>query len=152
VDDFGDRAPLSLSAGEKRRAAIAGILALSRPFLLLDEPTAGLDPSTAERISDLVRGEVSSGSGVVIVSHDLEFVEAVTSRAVVMAGGAVLRDGPTTEVLSDADLLEPLGLSPPPRYAVVDRLRRLGHPEAERIAGILTAGIGGKRVEGRETA
>jgi energy-coupling factor transport system ATP-binding protein len=149
VDEFGERAPLSLSAGEKRRAAIAGILALSRPFLLLDEPTAGLDPSTAELVSELVGGEVGSGRGVVVVTHDLAFVEAVTSRTVVIAGGAVLADRPTADVLSDAALLGPLGLSPPPRYALVDRLRRLGHPEAERIAGLLAVGGGRERAGGR---
>ncbi|MFH1689026.1 MAG: ATP-binding cassette domain-containing protein [Candidatus Eisenbacteria bacterium] len=142
--EFGARAPLSLSAGEKRRAAIAGILALSRPFLLLDEPTAGLDPSTADRVSDLVRSEVGSGSGVVVVTHDLEFVEAVASRALVVGGGVVLADRGTADVLSDAVLLEGLGLEPPPRYALIDRLRRLRHPETERIAGILVGGRAGR--------
>ena len=131
---------MSLSAGEKRRAAIAGILALSRPFLLLDEPTAGLDPTTADRVSDLVRSEVGSGSGVVVVTHDLGFVEAVASRTLVIGGGTLLADGGTADALSDAALLDGLGLEPPPRYALVDRLRRLGHPDAERVAGILTGG------------
>lgn len=145
--EFGARAPLSLSAGEKRRAAIAGILALSRPFLLLDEPTAGLDPSTADRVSDLVRNEVGSGSGVVVVTHDLEFVGAVASRTLVIGGGVVRADRATADVLSDAALLEELGLEPPPRHALVDRLRKLRHPEAERIAGIL---VGGRSRYGRK--
>ena len=135
---FGGRTPLSLSAGEKRRAAIAGILALSRPFLLLDEPTAGLDPSTAERIGDLVRNEVRTGRGVVVVTHDLEFVEAVAARTVVVGGGAVLADRTTAGALSDAGLLEGLGLEPPPRYALMDRLRRLSHPEFDRISLVLS--------------
>ena len=145
ADEFGGRAPLSLSAGEKRRAAIAGILALSRPFLLLDEPTAGLDPSTAERIADLVRSEVRAGRGVVVVTHDLEFVDAVTSRTVVLGGGAVLADKTTTDALSDAALLERLGLEPPPRYELMDRLRRLPHPESDRIGLVLSRarGVGG---------
>lgn len=138
--EFGDRAPLSLSAGEKRRAAIAGILALSRPFLLLDEPTAGLDPVTAARISDLVRSEVDAGSGVVVVTHDLGFVDEVASRTLVLGGGTVLADRGTGDALADADLLAELGLEPPPRYALVDRLRRLEVPETERIAGILMGG------------
>ncbi len=137
-DKFGGRMPLSLSAGEKRRAAIAGILALSRPFLLLDEPTAGLDPSTAERIGDLVRNEVRTGRGVVVVTHDLEFVEAVASRTVVVGGGAVLADRTTAGALSDAGLLEGLGLEPPPRYALMDLLRRLSHPEFDRISLVLS--------------
>ena len=137
ADEFGGRAPLSLSAGEKRRAAIAGILALSRPFLLLDEPTAGLDPSTAERIADLVRSEVRVGRGVVVVTHDLEFVEAVASRTVVVGGGVVMADRTMEDALSDTVLLERLGLEPPPRYALVDRLRRLPHPEFEEIGLVL---------------
>jgi energy-coupling factor transport system ATP-binding protein len=137
-DKFGGRMPLSLSAGEKRRAAIAGILALSRPFLLLDEPTAGLDPSTAERIGDLVRNEVRTGRGVVVVTHDLEFVEAVASRTVVVGGGAVLADRTTAGALADASLLEGLGLEPPPRYALMDLLRRLSHPEFDRISLVLS--------------
>ena len=149
ADEFGGRAPLSLSAGEKRRAGIAGILALSRPFLLLDEPTAGLDPSTAERIADLVRSEVRAGRGVVVVTHDLEFVEAVVSRTVVVGGGAVLADRTTTDALADASLLERLGLEPPPRYALMDRLSRLPHPELDNIGLVLGGprGTGGDREE-----
>ena len=139
AERFGERMPLSLSAGEKRRAAIAGILALSRPFLLLDEPTAGLDPTTAERIAELVRSEVRAGRGVVVVTHDLEFVEAVASRTVVMGHGAVLADRTTTEAFSDAALLEGLGLEPPPRYVLMDRLRRLQHPEFDRISRVLSS-------------
>jgi energy-coupling factor transport system ATP-binding protein len=139
-DDFGGRNPLSLSAGEKRRAGIAGILALSRPFLLLDEPTAGLDPSTAEKIRELVLNEVAAGTGVVVVTHDLGFVEAVAGRVIVMSAGAVLAYRPTEEVLGDAGLLMPLGLEPPPRYALLHRLRKLGHPDLDRIAAALARG------------
>jgi len=139
ADRFGERSPLSLSAGEKRRAAIAGILALSRPFLLLDEPTAGLDPTTADRIGDLVRNEVRAGRGVVVVTHDLEFVEAVAGRTVVIGRGTVLADRTTAGALADATLLEGLGLEPPPRYALMDRLRRLSHPEFDRISLVLSA-------------
>ncbi|MEA3408897.1 MAG: ATP-binding cassette domain-containing protein [Candidatus Eisenbacteria bacterium] len=138
AESFGERMPLSLSAGEKRRAAIAGILALSRPFLLLDEPTAGLDPTTAERIVDLVRSEVRAERGVVVVTHDLEFVEVVASRTVVMGHGAVLADRTTVDAFSDAALFEGLGLEPPPRYALMDRLRRLPHPEFDRISLVLS--------------
>jgi energy-coupling factor transport system ATP-binding protein len=137
ADEFGPRSPLSLSAGEKRRAAIAGILALGRPFLLLDEPTAGLDPHSAETIAALVSSELSEGHGVVVVTHDLEFVDAHASRTIVMDAGAVLADGSTRDVLSDGRLLSGVGLEPPARYAVVSRLLRLGHPEAERIGRIL---------------
>lgn len=137
LSDFGGRAPLSLSAGEKRRTAIAGILALGRPFLLLDEPTAGLDPPTADGIADLIMGEVERGCGVVVVSHDLEFVERVAPRTVLMGDGAVLADAPAGDVFSDGHSLERLGLEPPPRYVLIDRLARLSPETARGVAGAL---------------
>jgi energy-coupling factor transport system ATP-binding protein len=135
--EFGDRAPLSLSAGEKRRAAIAGILALERPFLLLDEPTAGLDPPTADGIAELILGEVEGGRGVVVVSHDLEFVERVASRVVLVADGRILADGPADDVLADGAMLERLGLEPPPRRAFIEKLGRRCPDEAGRAADLI---------------
>ena len=135
--EFAARSPLSLSAGEKRRAAIAGILALGRPFLLLDEPAAGLDPATAERIALLIGSEVEAGRGVVVVSHDLELVDRLASRTIVLGGGRVLDDGPTETVLSNGALFERLGVERPLRHELVDRLRGLGHPEADEIRRLL---------------
>lgn len=120
---FAPRSPLSLSAGEKRRAAIACILALGRPFLLLDEPTAGLDPLARERIAELITGESASGRGVVTVTHDLELADRVSERTVAMAGGRIVADRPTGAVFRDAGLLRDLGLEPPARYALVEALR-----------------------------
>ena len=142
-EEFADRAPLSLSAGEKRRAGIAGILALDRPFLLLDEPTAGLDPAAADLIAQTVSGEKSAGRGVVVVSHDLEFVDRVAGRTVVMGEGRLLEDASTEEVLGDAMLLERLSLAPPARYALLERLRTVSPGEVDRVALIL--GRGGTR-------
>jgi energy-coupling factor transport system ATP-binding protein len=136
-DVFADRSPLTLSAGEKRRAAIAGILALERPFLLLDEPTAGLDPSTASRVENVMTAEADAGVGVVFVTHDLELVERAASRTVVLSRGNVLADRPTPAVLADGLLLREIGLEPPPRYALVDLLRRMAWPDADRVAGLL---------------
>jgi len=139
VDGYADRSPLSLSAGEKRRAAIAGIIALSRPFLLLDEPTAGLDPSSADTVARLVAAEVREGHGVIVVTHDLEFVDSVAGRTVVLSGGGVRADGDTASIMADQELLGRLGLEPPARYAVVNRLREMRHPSAERVAEVLAS-------------
>jgi energy-coupling factor transport system ATP-binding protein len=139
-DDFAERSPLSLSAGEKRRAAIAGILALGRPFLLLDEPTAGLDPATAERVERLMAGEAASGAGVVFVTHDLELVDRAATRTTVLFRGEALENGPTHSILSNGGLLGRIGLEPPPAYVLVDRLRRSRWPDAERVAGLLASG------------
>ncbi|MBN2565446.1 MAG: ATP-binding cassette domain-containing protein [Candidatus Eisenbacteria bacterium] len=139
-DDFAQRSPLSLSAGEKRRAAIAGILALGRPFLLLDEPTAGLDPSTAERVERLIVAEAGSGVGVVFVTHDLELVERSATRIVVLLNGGVLADRPGASALADGELLRMVGLEPPPACVLIERLKAARWPDAERVAALLASG------------
>lgn len=132
-DAFSERSPLSLSAGEKRRAAIAGILALARPFLLLDEPTAGLDPLTGRRIAELIVTEAGEGRGVVVVTHDFELVDRISERTVVMSHGEIIADRSTDAVFRDAGLLRDLGLEPPARYALVNALRARSPREAERV-------------------
>jgi energy-coupling factor transporter ATP-binding protein EcfA2 len=136
-DRFALRSPLSLSAGEKRRAAIACILALARPFLLLDEPTAGLDPLTRERIAELIMSEAALGRGVVVVTHDLELADRVAGRTVAMYGGRIVADRPTGEVFSDGRLLRELCLEPPARYALVEAVRSRIPAEAAKIERLL---------------
>ena len=138
-EEFGEREPLSLSAGEKRRAAIAAILALGRPFLLLDEPTAGLDPATRGRVADLIADEVETGRGVAIVTHDLALAAGLSSRTLVMSEGTVVADRETTSVFCDDALLGRIGLEPPPRYALVARLRREDPELAAEIGRLLGA-------------
>jgi energy-coupling factor transport system ATP-binding protein len=146
VEDFAGRNPLSLSAGEKRRAAIACILALRRPFLLLDEPSAGLDPATRERIADLIEKEVGSGRGVAIVTHDLELADRVADRVVVMEAGSILADRETSSVFSDAELVDRLRLDPPPAYVLVRRLREVA-PEVSKDVARVVLGARGTRSE-----
>lgn len=136
---FAERSPLTLSAGEKRRAAIAGILALDRPFLLLDEPTAGLDPRSRDGIIGLLLGE-SRERGVLLVSHDLDLVDRVADRTVVLSAGVVVMDGDTRSVLSDVGRLEELGLAPPARHALLSRLATLAPEEVRRVASVLFPG------------
>ncbi len=137
AEEFAPRAPLSLSAGEKRRAAIACILVLDRPFLVLDEPTAGLDPVTRDRIAGLIESEIGAGRGVAIVTHDLELADRVAGRTVVLSHGAVAADGRTADVFADAGLLERLGLTPPPRYELVRRLAEVSSDVAAEVGRLL---------------
>jgi energy-coupling factor transporter ATP-binding protein EcfA2 len=137
LDRFAPRSPLSLSAGEKRRAAIACILALGRPFLLLDEPTAGLDPLTRGRIAELIVSEAAAGRAVVTVTHDLELADRVAGRTVAMARGRIVADRPTGGLFRDAALLAELGLEPPARYALVEALRTRLPAEAARVESLV---------------
>lgn len=139
-EDFTGRAPLSLSAGEKRRVAIACILVLGRPFLLLDEPTAGLDPDSRLRIGELISSEVRAGRGVIVVSHDLELVDLVAERVVVMCAGSIGADGDAREVFSDPDALEGFGLASPLRFSLVGQVRRRSPGLADELEKLLIDG------------
>ena len=92
------RSPFALSGGEKRRVAVAGVLAMGPEVLVLDEPTAGLDPATREDLLGLIRGLKAAGISVVLVSHDLEEVAEATDRVYVMERGAVRAVGTPAEV------------------------------------------------------
>jgi len=98
------RSPFTLSGGEKRKVALAGVLALEPKVLLLDEPTAGLDPAARENFLNLLKGLNSQGITVIAITHDLEEVSRVAGRVVILAEGQVLADGPVREVLTREDL------------------------------------------------
>lgn len=136
---FAQRSPASLSAGEQRRAAIAGILALDRPFLFLDEPTAGLDPASRECIADLIAAE-GTRRGILVVTHDLDLADRVAERIIVLSAGTVVADGRTRRVLSDVEFVARAGLEPPARYALVAKIRERAPQEADRVERLLFSG------------
>lgn len=98
VAHLAGRSPHTLSGGEKRRVALAGVLAMEPEVLILDEPTAGLDPATREELLGVVRGLQNRGTSVVMVSHDLDEVAEVADRICVMDAGEVRTLGPPEEV------------------------------------------------------
>lgn len=106
---FEERVPHRLSGGEKRRVALAGILAMQPQLLLLDEPTQDLDPRGRRELIDILKG---LPQGKVIASHDLDFILATCTRTIVF-DRTVVADGPTREVLKDAALMEQHGLEVP---------------------------------------
>lgn len=124
---FKDRYTFSLSGGEMRKAALAGVLAIRPRVLVLDEPTSGLDPGARaelrRRIQDLRDRE---GLTLVLVSHDMEEVARLSDRLYVLQDGVVAAAGSTREVFGDAARLAALGLAPPEPVQVVQRLRALG--------------------------
>jgi energy-coupling factor transport system ATP-binding protein len=101
-----ERSPHALSGGEKRRVAIAGVLAMDPEVLVLDEPTAGLDPATREDLLGIVRSLREGGTSVVIVSHDLDEVAEVAERVCVLEGGQVRAVGPPKEVFYARPIME----------------------------------------------
>ena len=109
-----EKSPFDLSGGEKRRAAIAGILAMDPEVLILDEPTAGLDPLGKEEILDLIRRyQEQNHSTVIMVTHNMDEAAEYASRIIVMENGSVLMDGESHEVFSHPEKLRDAGLDIP---------------------------------------
>jgi len=134
---FVERSPLTLSAGEQRRAAIAALVVLERPFLLLDEPSAGLDPRTRGRIVDLIHREREAGRAILLVTHDPELAEETVERIVVLSDGGIVADGSPANVFGDAGLLERLGLEAPPAHELVNALSRCDESLARDVASVV---------------
>ncbi len=110
LDGYADRVSHGLSGGEKRLVALASVLAMEPEALLLDEPDAGLDPRATRELVALL-GQL--GGTQVICSHSMEFIRSTCQRVVVLDSGQVRGDGPTDEVLGDADLMFHSGLEVP---------------------------------------
>ncbi|MCU6786580.1 energy-coupling factor transporter ATPase [Aedoeadaptatus acetigenes] len=113
-DEKGEQSPFALSGGQKRRVAIAGILAMEPEVLVLDEPTAGLDPRGSREILEEIRGIFeSTGTTIVLVSHSMEEVARLASRVIVMDRGRVHMDGTPREIFAREKELRAIGLGVP---------------------------------------
>lgn len=129
-----EKSPFDLSGGEKRRAAIAGILAMEPKVLILDEPTAGLDPKGRETILDMIRAyNEKTGAAVLFVSHNMEDVAALSHRVMVMNGARqVLLDTPS-KVFSQGELLKEMSLDVPAVTRILAGLKEKGYPVKDGI-------------------
>lgn len=126
-EDLLDVSPLELSGGQKRRVAIAGVLAMEPEVLILDEPTAGLDPSGRDEILDLVaKLHKERRLTVILVSHSMEDVARYVERLIVMNHGTVAFDATPGEVFSHYKELEKIGLMAPQVTYVMEGLARRG--------------------------
>lgn len=127
-EELLDSSPFDLSGGQKRRAAIAGVMAMEPEILVLDEPTAGLDPRSRERmLSRIERYRRENGTTVMLVSHSMEDVAAIADRVLVMNRGEVAMFDTTEAVFSRAEELEAMGLSVPSVTRIFAALRRRGY-------------------------
>lgn len=104
-ESFLNKSPFNLSGGQKRRVAIAGVLAMEPDFLIFDEPTAGLDPEGIESILRIFKQLNKQGQTVIICTHDLDNVLKWTDRVVFLKNGKIIKDGDTFEVLKNTELL-----------------------------------------------
>jgi energy-coupling factor transport system ATP-binding protein len=121
------RSPFTLSGGETRRVALASILALRPEVLILDEPTAGMDPRGRREMLTRVRAwQAETRSTLMLVSHDLEELSRVVERIIVLDQGRVAADGPARQVLSDAAALAAAGLDVPQPVALLRALHASG--------------------------
>ncbi len=119
-----DKSPFEMSGGQKRRAAIAGILAMEPKILVLDEPTAGLDPSGRDEILFKIKDmHARTGATVILVTHSMEDVARLAERIIVMNKGALAMDGSVREVFSRGAELEKMGLAVPQVTKITDNLR-----------------------------
>ncbi len=126
-DELLDVSPLELSGGQKRRVAIAGVLAMEPQVLILDEPTAGLDPQGRDEILDLVADlHKKRGITVILVSHSMEDIAKYVKRLIVMNEGTIQLDGRVEEVFSHHRELETMGLRAPQVTYVMEGLAARG--------------------------
>ncbi len=110
LDGYADRMPFHLSGGEKKRAAIATVLSMQPQVLVLDEPSAGLDPRARRGLITLLD---RLDQTILVTTHDLHMVREIIPRSIIMDGGVVVADGPTEDILTDQALLESHGLEMP---------------------------------------
>ena len=128
-EKYYNQSPCELSGGQKRRVAIAGVLAMRPKVLVLDEPTAGLDPKGRDEILDQVeRLHRETGMTVILVSHSMEDVARYVERIIVMNHGEKMLDGPPSEVFRHYKELEQVGLAAPQVTYVMHDLKDRGFP------------------------
>ncbi|MCL2351722.1 MAG: energy-coupling factor transporter ATPase [Firmicutes bacterium] len=139
--DSWEKSPFELSGGQKRRAAIAGVLAMAPEVLILDEPTAGLDPRGRDEILGQIKEmREALGISVVLVSHSMEDVARLASRTVVMHEGKIAFSGPPAEVFERADELEAIGLAAPRVTYLMRALKSRGFDAPKGIFTVEAAG------------
>ncbi|ELC8443653.1 energy-coupling factor transporter ATPase [Clostridium perfringens] len=139
-ETYKDKSPFDLSGGQKRRVAIAGVIAMEPKVLILDEPTAGLDPKGREDILAQIRIlHEEYGMTIIMVSHSMEDVAKIADRVIVMNSGEIVLDGKIAEVFKEIEILEKIGLAVPQVTYLIRELRKKGFNISEEIFTISQA-------------
>ncbi len=127
--EIAESSPFELSGGQMRRVAIAGVLAMKPRTLILDEPTAGLDPRGRRAILDMIRRlHAETGMTVIMVSHNMDDIAALATRLLVMSRGELVMTGTPREVFRRREELKAIGLGVPQGAELCFRLREAGYP------------------------
>ncbi|NLC73233.1 MAG: energy-coupling factor transporter ATPase [Ruminococcaceae bacterium] len=133
-EELFEKSPLELSGGQKRRVAIAGVIAMRPEVLVLDEPTAGLDPKGCDEIiNNILEYRKQSGSTVILVTHSMDDAARIADRLIVFSEGGIFMDGSPHEVFSRTEDILRIGLDIPAPTAIAEKLRKLGLPVPEGI-------------------
>lgn len=126
-DEIAHRSPFDLSGGQKRRVAIAGVIAMKPKVLILDEPTAGLDPKAHMDILSLIhKVHREQNNTIILVSHNMGDIAALSEKVLVMHKGSMVMEGTPGEVFSKAGQLKSMGLELPPAAKFADSLKECG--------------------------
>lgn len=151
--DIAQRSPFELSGGQMRRVAIAGVLAMEPGTLILDEPTAGLDPAGRRSILDMVRRlHAEGGLTVVMVSHSMDDISTLATRLIVMSRGEVVLTGTPREVFMHRELMQSIGLGVPQAAELAARLRQQGYDLPEGLYTLDEVRTAILRLAGKEGA
>jgi energy-coupling factor transport system ATP-binding protein len=148
---YATRSPFSLSEGEMRRVAMAGVLALRPLYLLLDEPSSGLDQEGRERLHGTLESLRGEGKGILLVTHDWEEVTRLADRVALLAEGSIFLSGSKEKVATSVEELRRAGLQPPPLVEVLSLLRRKGlklpayASQPDEAASLISEALGGGR-------
>ncbi|MDU4938269.1 MAG: energy-coupling factor transporter ATPase [Clostridium sp.] len=139
-EEYKDKSPFDLSGGQKRRVAIAGVIAMNPKTLILDEPTAGLDPKGRDDIlAQIKKLHDDYGMTIILVSHSMEDVANIADKVIVMNNGSVELQGPIDIVFKEVEKLESIGLGVPQVTYLMLKLKALGFDVSDGIYTIKQA-------------
>ena len=126
MEKFKDKTPHHLSGGQQKRVAIAGIIAMKPEIMILDEPTAGLDPQGVDKVLDILNNLNKEGMTIVISSHDIEMVNGFAEKIFVLNEGKILASGDKNEIFSNKELLKEAHLKAPITTEILYQLKEKG--------------------------
>ncbi len=133
IEGLSERSPFTLSGGERKRVALASVLATEPRILALDEPTIGQDASQKDKLAEMLMGLNEKGRTVIVVTHDIEFVIENFPRTIAMANGTIIADGPTNSVLSNDEVINKCSLTAPQLTQAARSIHKIFPEVPERL-------------------